>query len=288
MGGWIKFYRQILDSEVWKNKNFFILWTYILLKSAHRPTSVRFRHYSVKLDRGEIVSSRSELALMTGLSEKNIRTALEFLKRENMISVYDAKLYIIIRISKFEEFQATNGDFDGAKDITNNEFNIEDLIQQNMSVNSERPSKRPSKRPSETANNSTTYDEERPSKWPSKWPSNSAERHSQDIDKHIGYWIERPSDKNIKKNKNNNNIIYYLKNTKNLNEIQKFILILDKNIENSLSIAEEYMDNRIKSRWYTKDGKQIDDVRLDIMDFLITNYNFNHIFRNYCDGKYSF
>ena len=64
-----------------------------------------FENITVK--RGQLVTSRKQLADETGISEQSIRTALVHLKSTNEITTRATSKFTIITIVNYEEWQST-------------------------------------------------------------------------------------------------------------------------------------------------------------------------------------
>ena len=132
--GYIKLYRKICNWEWSTDIKTFRLFIHLLLLVNRNPVSWR----GVKVDTGETVTSIASLSSATGLSAKEVRTALEHLKKTGEITVKATKFYTLIRVENyslyqgFEQFErqtkgnqgANEGQTNGKQRATNNKERI--------------------------------------------------------------------------------------------------------------------------------------------------------------------
>ena len=72
MEGWIKLHRQILDWEWYDDINVKVLFLHLLLTANYEDK----KWQGTTIKRGQLVTSRQHLAEQTGLSEQQVRTAI--------------------------------------------------------------------------------------------------------------------------------------------------------------------------------------------------------------------
>ena len=99
--GYIKLYRKICNWEWSTDIKTFRLFIHLLLLVNRNPVSWR----GVKVDTGETVTSIASLSSATGLSAKEVRTALEHLKKTGEITVKATKFYTLIRVENYSLYQ---------------------------------------------------------------------------------------------------------------------------------------------------------------------------------------
>lgn len=107
--GWIKLHRRFLDSSVWENHNLTRFWLWCLLRASHLSVKARVRYIEVGLQPGQFVFGRKQAAIDTGLSEREVRTCVEALQRENAIIVanHSTKQFSVITIVNWDSYQDT-------------------------------------------------------------------------------------------------------------------------------------------------------------------------------------
>lgn len=101
--GWIKLHRSLLHWEWYDDKNVKILFLHCLLKANHKD-----KKYKGKLVKsGSFLTSRELLKIETGLTERQIRTALNKLKSTNELSVKSNRQGTEIVILNYKKYQQT-------------------------------------------------------------------------------------------------------------------------------------------------------------------------------------
>ena len=101
--GFVAYPRSIANWRWYKNGNTFRLFFHLMLKANYCERE--FENITVK--RGQLVTSRKQLADETGISEQSIRTALVHLKSTNEITTRATSKFTIITIVNYEEWQST-------------------------------------------------------------------------------------------------------------------------------------------------------------------------------------
>jgi len=106
MSGWIKIHRQILDWEWYSDNNAFRVFMHLILKANHKDK--RFK--GMELKAGSVVTSRDILAIETGLSVRQIRTALDKLKSTNEVTIKTSSQGTIIEVVNYIKYQLTTSE----------------------------------------------------------------------------------------------------------------------------------------------------------------------------------
>lgn len=101
MSGWIKLHRQIVDWEWYTEHNTFRVFIHLLLTANHKDKKYR----GIELKAGSIVTSRDILAIATGLSVRQVRTALDKLKTTNELTIKTSSQGTIIQIVNYSKYQ---------------------------------------------------------------------------------------------------------------------------------------------------------------------------------------
>lgn len=101
-GEYIKVFRKMLEWEWYTDVNTTKLFLHCLLKANWKPGS----WHGYKYKRGQFITSLPSLARETGLTIKEVRTALKHLKRTGEVADWhDSKIRIITVVS-YDQFQA--------------------------------------------------------------------------------------------------------------------------------------------------------------------------------------
>lgn len=101
MDGWIKLYRKFINWQWYGVINVRITFLHLLLMANHEDSFV----YGVKVKRGQFLTSYDRLANAVGITNKQIRNALEKLKNTNEIGVKRAGNFTIITICNYDSYQ---------------------------------------------------------------------------------------------------------------------------------------------------------------------------------------
>lgn len=101
MIGWIKLHRKMLDWGWYKDPAVKIVWLHLLL-TVNREDS-EFKGHKVPVGAG--VFGRKELAGASGLTEKQVRRALEVLEKGQQIGIQRTNKFSIITITKWADYQ---------------------------------------------------------------------------------------------------------------------------------------------------------------------------------------
>ena len=100
---YIKLSRKILEWEWYSDVNTCRLFIHMLLKANWKDG----RFQGKEIPRGSFVSSYQNLSSETGLSVKNVRTALEHLKSTGEVAVNRHPKYSVFTIKNYCQYQST-------------------------------------------------------------------------------------------------------------------------------------------------------------------------------------
>lgn len=143
---WIKLHRSIEEWGWWTEPFTAHLFMQLLLEANWKPGSWR----GIEIPVGGLVTSRKKLAEKTGLSEKQVRTALDRLKKTGEITcqpVWKATLIVVTNYARFQQL----GNY--ASEITQNSH------PEGPAKGPAKGQQRASKRPSENSFNQSGNDE---------------------------------------------------------------------------------------------------------------------------------
>lgn len=106
--GWIKLYRKSIHSSVFKNSNVWMVWSWCLLKANHQEQSFPFNGGDIKISRGQFITGRKKALSELPLTSQKYRTAINYLKLTNRITIKSNNLFSLISIVKWENYQIDN------------------------------------------------------------------------------------------------------------------------------------------------------------------------------------
>ena len=102
MNGWIKLFRAMLTWEWYTDSPTKDLFLHCLLTANSEPTTYR----GVQIPKGSFNTTEAELAVKTGLSRQQIRTAIKKLISTNEIAKTSTNGITIIKVNKYADYQA--------------------------------------------------------------------------------------------------------------------------------------------------------------------------------------
>ena len=101
--GWIKIHRQLLEWEWYDDINVTRLFLHILLKANHKSKNYKGELIQI----GEHLTSREILSNETGLTIRQVRTALTKLKTTNEVTIKSSSQGTKIQVVNYEKYQVT-------------------------------------------------------------------------------------------------------------------------------------------------------------------------------------
>ena len=102
--GYISLHRKLLTWEWFTDINVCHLFIYCLLRANYKPT--KWRGYEIK--RGEFISSLNHISVDTGLSVQQVRTALDKLKKSDVLTKKQQGSNTLISIKNYSQYQESN------------------------------------------------------------------------------------------------------------------------------------------------------------------------------------
>ena len=113
--GYVRFFRSFIEWEWFTDINVCHLFQYCILRANHSDTEWR----GIEIKRGSFITSLENLAISTGLSIQQIRTAIKKLKITNEITYKTTSQYSIISVNNYDLYQ--NDNMQNNNQITNNQ-----------------------------------------------------------------------------------------------------------------------------------------------------------------------
>jgi len=101
--GWIKLHRSLLDWEWYDDMNVKVLFLHCLFKANHADKNYR----GTVVKRGTFLTGRDLLAVETGLSVQQIRTAFTKLKSTNELTIKSSRQGTVVEVVNYDKFQDT-------------------------------------------------------------------------------------------------------------------------------------------------------------------------------------
>lgn len=110
-------YRSFLDWEWYPDTNCVRLALHFILKANYQPK----KWQGTVIDRGQLVTSRGQLAEETGLSPMQVRTTLDKLQRTGFLTKCTTSKYTIVTICNYDYYQQKQDGCDDGEQPTDNQ-----------------------------------------------------------------------------------------------------------------------------------------------------------------------
>jgi len=112
--GWVKAYRKLLKWPWFRYPNVAHLWEYCRLKATHHARRTVHGGQEIDLEPGQFIFGRKVAARETGLSERQVRTALSKLQTSKCLKAtrHSTKQFSVITIYNWERYQSREGPSD--------------------------------------------------------------------------------------------------------------------------------------------------------------------------------
>lgn len=102
--GYVKMFRKFKDWEWYTNINVKTLFLHCLIRANHSDR----KYQGISIKRGEFMTSIKTLSIESGLSERQVRTALDKLVLTNELTSKSNNKYRIIKVLKYEDYQTVD------------------------------------------------------------------------------------------------------------------------------------------------------------------------------------
>jgi len=119
--GYVRLWRKSVDAGWVKNHKLWAFWSWCLLKATYREHDVIIGLQVIHLMPGQFIFGRKKAAAETGLSEQEIRTIIEFLKKAGNLTIKSTNKFSIITIVNWTTYQGDNEDDQPANQQTTNQ-----------------------------------------------------------------------------------------------------------------------------------------------------------------------
>ena len=103
-GGYGRLYRSTLEWEWFKDVNTAHLWNYILMRANYKPAKFK----GIQIRRGQFLESLATMSKNTGLSIKQVRTALKHLKETGEVACKRTHYGTLVSVVKYSAYQQPN------------------------------------------------------------------------------------------------------------------------------------------------------------------------------------
>lgn len=108
-GGYICLFRSLQGAAFASRPEYLSAWVHMLLMATHKPHRAMLGSRSIELQPGQFISGRKALAALVGVTEKQMRTILDFMVDEGMLAKASSRVGTVFTILNFEEYQGGAG-----------------------------------------------------------------------------------------------------------------------------------------------------------------------------------
>lgn len=102
--GYVKVWRKIKESPWYKKPNVSHLAQHLIREANHDSQRLFLNSEIIELNRGQIITGRKELSRETGLTEQEIRTAINSLIKCDFLTSKSTNRFTIITICNYEQY----------------------------------------------------------------------------------------------------------------------------------------------------------------------------------------
>lgn len=103
--GWFALHRKIFESDVWQHPTALIVWIYILGNVTHQKVTLSERYQCVTLQPGQALTSAYIIAAKCRMSRRQVRTALNYLKSTDRVTIKSTRRFSIITATNFGPYR---------------------------------------------------------------------------------------------------------------------------------------------------------------------------------------
>jgi hypothetical protein len=114
--GYIKLWRKSLDAGWIRNHKLWAFWSYCLLKASYKEYDAIVGLQIVHLLPGQFIFGRKRASMETGLTEREIRTIVEFLRKAGNLTIKTTNRFSIITIINWPTYQGDDLENDQPND----------------------------------------------------------------------------------------------------------------------------------------------------------------------------
>ena len=114
--GYVRLWRKSLDAGWIRNHKLWAFWTYCLLKASHKEFDTIVGLQIIHLMPGQFIFGRKKASKETGLTEREIRTILELLRKAGNLTIKTTNKFSIITIINWPTYQGDVSENDQLND----------------------------------------------------------------------------------------------------------------------------------------------------------------------------
>lgn len=105
--GYVKLWRKLEDSDIFKNEKALKIWIWILIRANHQENTVLFGRQKIHLNKGEFIMGLNKASEHLNLAKSTIHFWVNYLKDLEMVELKKTNKYTIIKVKNWEDYQDT-------------------------------------------------------------------------------------------------------------------------------------------------------------------------------------
>jgi len=110
--GYIKLFRKLLDNPWMQKPVVRVVWIELLLGAAYKPIQAKWKGEKILLRPGQLIITRAQLSINTGVQELNIYRTLKLLESEQQIEQQKSNRSTLITIVNWKDYQGGEQQFE--------------------------------------------------------------------------------------------------------------------------------------------------------------------------------
>lgn len=110
MSGYARIHRSLIGHPAFRNESETMLFAWMVLKAAWRPTRVRYKGHSISLKRGQLAASIRDMADAHDRNKNWISRVLNTMRDEDMIQTDAGTGVLVITVCNYDEYQSDSAD----------------------------------------------------------------------------------------------------------------------------------------------------------------------------------
>lgn len=110
--GYVKLWRKSLEGGWLQNPELWTFWTWCLLKASHKVIVVRVGFQEITLEPGQFVFGRLKASKELKMSERKIRSCIDFLRKAENLTIKTTNKFSIITIVNWTIYQGDDLEYD--------------------------------------------------------------------------------------------------------------------------------------------------------------------------------
>jgi len=131
--GWIQLHRRLMSKGWYKDSEYVHLWIHLLLSANHKPNEWLYKDKMMKIERGQLITSRKSIGVSTGIERNKVERILKCFESEQQIKQQNLFTSRLITILNYDDYQKNEQDFE--QPVSSKRAASEQRVSTNNNVN---------------------------------------------------------------------------------------------------------------------------------------------------------